>query len=182
MMFDALISRGQSGEVVLRERPSAARMLLRLFGLFPLGVGCLIIGVFLSGGGPTPVGGPLARVFGWAVVAVFFTGLGLLPLGWGLNELFVRRSFTLRRDESVLEAHITFGGAPLRTRRSGFASFERVSVRHERFGVFGRHSYFIVACEGQRRIDLSAFSDRTAAGAFAADIGAQMNLPVVGKP
>ena len=111
-MFDAFICDEQSGQLVLRERPSTESAVLRpLFGLFPLGVGCLSIYVFLSGGGPTPVGSLGARIFGWAVVAVFFTAVGLLPLGWGLSELFVRRSFALRSIERVLEARITFASA-----------------------------------------------------------------------
>ncbi|MEO8427279.1 MAG: hypothetical protein ABI651_09235 [Verrucomicrobiota bacterium] len=180
MIFDAVISSEQSGPLVLRERPSTESAVFRpLFGLFLLGVGCPIICVFLSGGGPTPVGSLGARIFGWAIVAVFFVALGLLPLGWGLSSLFVRRSYTLRANDDVLESQITFAGAPVWTRRRGFAVFERVAVRYQRFGVFGMRSYFIVACDGQRRVDLSAFTDRAPAESFAADIGTQMRLSVV---
>lgn len=111
-MFKAFISSEQTGHLVLRERPSAESAVLRpLFGLFPLGVGCLITYVLLSGGGPMPVGSLGARIMGQVVVAVFFSVLGLLPLAWGLSELFVRGSFALRpmsacwRNMSLSQAH-----------------------------------------------------------------------------
>lgn len=179
-MFKAFISSEQTSHLVLRERPSAECAVLRpLFGLFPLGVGCLITYVLLSGGGPTPVGSLGVRIMGQVVVAVFFSVLGLLPLAWGLSELFVGGSFALRPIERVLEEHVTFAGALFWTIRHSFTGFERVTVRHEKFGVFGPRSHFVVACDGCRRVDLSAFPDRTAAEAFASDIGRQMSLPVV---
>lgn len=106
-------------------------------------------------------------------------GAWSLTVGLGIERIVCAWQFRAPAYERVLEEHVTFAGAPFWTIRYSFTGFERVTVRHEKFGVFGPRSHFVVVCDGCRRVDLSAFPDRTAAEAFASDIGRQMSLPVV---
>ncbi|HEV7926029.1 MAG TPA: hypothetical protein VGR14_11765 [Verrucomicrobiae bacterium] len=179
MLYDATITTDPSGHLLLREPPSFENKVLQpLMALVPLGVGSLVMYVFLSGHGPRPTGGLGQSFFGWVALAIFFGALGVLPFGCGVN-LLARRSYTIRAEDSELATHVTIIGIPLPTRRQGFSAFERVTVRRKKHGVFAKAWHFAVACEGKRRLDLSAFSDQAAAAEFAAAIGAQMKLPVV---
>jgi len=149
-------------------------------GVFALGVGTLAAYVFLSGGGPRPTGGVGQQILGWTVIAVFFAGLGVVPICFGLATWFMRRSYCINLGTRELQSSVTFAALPLWRRRYPLSAFGRVLIWHADRAVFvGRRRYWIVSCDGpSRRVDLAECEEYTAAEMLANAIGTQVGLHV----
>lgn len=185
MIYEAAIfSDPGSAQLRVRERHSLLEAaVLFLAGFILIDVGGLVTGVFLSGNGPSPLGGAfgLKTVLGWCVFVFFFCALGLFPLYSGLEMVFVRRTYVLRPNERTLESRLTFAGLRLSGRSFAFAAFKQVAIEQSMRSGFARGAapLFTVVCAGPQRVELTAFRQRPKAEAFAAAIAAQVGVPVI---
>jgi hypothetical protein len=180
-IFDAFVSTESNGALSLRERWSAEVFAFRaVSGLFTVGVGTLVAYVFLSGGGPRPMGGIGQQIFGWAVIALFFTALGVVPIYCGLATWFMRRRHFINVGDRELRSSVTFAALPVWHRLHPLSAFERVLIWHVDSGVFGRRRYWIVSCDGpSRHVDLAEFEEYAAAEKLADEVARRVGLPVV---
>jgi hypothetical protein len=177
-----VVKRG--GGLMISERESVFGVVLRsVVGLFLVGVGGLVVLVFLSGA-LRPVGELPQRMAGWVVVAFIFLALGVLPLGAGFNVALMRERWVANADGIRRERYLMFGGILVWRRRYEKSLFQRASIRLRRLpSVFGggRWRYVVSLAGARKQTDLAAFGERSDAEETGAAVARLFDLPVIAE-
>jgi hypothetical protein len=168
------------GRLIVNESDTIYTAVFRVVaGCFLMGVGGLVLYVFLSGGGPMPAGSLLKQILGWIIVSFLFMVMGLVPAWGGFRLAFTRNKLVVNNQQ--LQLHVTFGGWPIWIRTYASTSLDNVLISWRKLGVFGAGWRIVVSCSAgpRREVDLAAFANPQRAATFAEDIAAKLGRPVI---